>query len=88
LKGHSYVRLSLLEKLEQEERVDAVIQVEQHFNCVMKFEEEFFEIIWGYIRKAMKFAIGEPSFLVKILRIIENDHKHAENVSRRFTVVS
>ena len=79
------VRLSLLEKLDIEEKNDAIAAVEEHFLCLMEFQAEFFNKIWEYVRKSLQVAQHEPHFLVKILRIIESDRKNNEYIKKKFT---
>ncbi len=79
------VRLSLLEKLDIEEKGSALTAVEEHFLCLMQFQEEFFNKIWEYVRKSLQIAQHEPQFLVKVLRIIESDRKNNEYIKKKFT---
>ncbi len=84
LKSIEVVRLSLLEKLDVDEKSDAITAVEEHFLCLMQFQEEFFNKIWEYIRKSLQIAQHEPHFLVKVLRIIESDRKNNEYIKKKF----
>jgi len=79
------VRLSLLEKLDIEDKNEAITAVEEHFLCLMQFEEEFFTKIWEFIRKTLQMAKHEPHFLVKIMRIIESDRKNNEYIKKKFS---
>ena len=79
------IRLSLLEKLDIEEKSDAIKSVEEHFMCLMEFEEEFFGKIWEYLKKYIQIAQHEPHFLVKIFKVIESDRKNNEYIKKRFT---
>lgn len=74
-----------MEKLDIEEKADAIKAVEDHFVCLMEFQEEFFGKVWEYMRKYIQIGQHEPHFLVKLLRVVESDRRNNEFIKKRFT---
>ena len=79
-----YIRIALIEKLKKETRSEKLNNLADHLLCVQEFSNEFFEEFWGYFRDAHIYCKTKPEFIVKCVRIIEEDQNFLNNIKKIF----
>jgi hypothetical protein len=79
-----YLRTILLEKCKNYSSNDKYQNLENHLKCVVDFHEEFFKKFWGYFYHGTDYAVNKPEFLVKIIRLIEEDGDYVKNIKTMF----
>lgn len=80
----AYLRVALLERVKSQQRSEKLNNLADHLMCVQEFEEEFFDKFWGYFSDVTTLATTKPEFLVKLLRLIEEDPEYINNIRRLF----
>ena len=80
----SYLRIALFERVKTQERSEKLNNLADHLMCVQKYEDEFFEKFWSYFEDPVTLARDRPEFLVKLLRIIEEDPEYIINIRNVF----
>ena len=79
-----YIRSALIEKLKKETRSEKLNNLADHLVCVQQFSQEFFEQFWGYFRDAHIYCKTKPEFIVKCVRLIEEDKNYLNNIKKIF----
>lgn len=79
-----YLRNILLEKCKNHPRSDRLQNLADHLQCVITFHEEFFNKFWRYFYNALDYAINKPEFLVKLVRLLEEDPDYMKNIKSLF----
>ena len=79
-----YIRIALIQKLKKETRSNKLNNLADHLMCVQEFSNEFFEEFWGYFRDAPIICKDRPEFLVKCLRLIEEDKNYLISIRKIF----
>jgi hypothetical protein len=79
-----YLRNILLEKCKNYSSNEKYQNLENHLQCVVDFHDEFFTKFWGYFYSATDIANNKPEFLVKIIRLIEEDGDYMKNIKNMF----
>jgi hypothetical protein len=85
----SYLRRVLLEKVKtviRSEKIEKFNNLADHLLCVQHFEEEFFARFWKYFEKTIDYAKNRPEFLVKLIRIVEEDPDYCRNIKAQFEI--
>ena len=54
--------------------------------CVEKFDEEFFNKFWKYFDNVVELSIKKPEFLVKLLRLVEEDADYMKALRNQFSI--
>jgi hypothetical protein len=83
----AYLRTALLEKINKTTGIsmtEKLCNLADHLLCVKQFEDEFFGIFWSYFDSILYFAEEKPEFLVKLLRLIEEDAEYMKNIQMQF----
>jgi len=81
----SFIRRQLFEKLEEEDRDTVRLEeMKTKFESLIQLESTFNKQLFWHISEADSLAKKDPGFLVKLLRIIENDEKMNESVKNHF----
>ena len=80
----AYLRVALLERVKTQARSDKLNNLADHMMCVAEFEDEFFDKFWSYFSKITTLATERPEFLVKLLRLIEEDPEYLNNIRMIF----
>lgn len=82
----AYLRTALLDKINRSvvTRTDKLNNLADHLLCVKQFEEEFFGKFWKYFEQTINWAVEKPEFLVKLLRLIEEDSEYMRNIQNQF----
>lgn len=80
----TYLRVALLQRVKTQIRSDKLNNLADHLMCVQEFENEFFTKFWGYFANMIPIAIERPEFLVKLLRLIEEDPTYMTNLRKLF----
>lgn len=80
----AYLRIALLEMVKTQARDDKLNNLADHMMCVIKFEDEFFEKFWGYFANLIPLATERPEFVVKLLRLIEEDKDYLNHIRSIF----
>ena len=80
----TFLRVLLLEKVKSVDMIDKLNNLADHLLCVAHFEEEFFEKFWRYFQDTLQLANERPEFLVKLLRLIEEDPDYVRNIKIHF----
>lgn len=80
----AYLRRALLEKVKTVARSEQLNNLADHLLCVQEFEEEFFQRFWKYFQGIITLAKDKPEFLVKLLRLIEEDPEYLKNINSIF----
>lgn len=76
----AYLRIVLIEKVKTVTRSEKLNNLADHLLCVQQFEEEFFNKFWKYFDVTLDLAVSKPEFLVKLLRLIEEDPEYMKNI--------
>jgi hypothetical protein len=84
----AYLRRALLEKVKKVTRTDRLNNLADHLLCVQQFEEEFFTKFWKYFEVTIDLAVSRPEFLIKLLRLIEEDAEYMRNIKNQFQMYS
>ena len=79
-----YIRIALIEKLKKETRSEKLNNLADHLVCVQQFSNEFFEEFWGYFGQAHIICKTKPEFIVKCVRLIEEDKNYLNNIKKIF----
>ena len=79
-----YIRIALIEKLKKETRSEKLNNLADHLLCVQQFSNEFFEEFWGYFGQAHIICKTKPEFIVKCVRLIEEDKTYLNNIKKIF----
>ena len=79
-----YIRIALIEKLKKETRSEKLNNLADHLLCVQEFSNEFFEEFWGYFKEAHIICKTKPEFIVKCVRLIEEDKNYLNNIKKIF----
>ena len=79
-----YIRIALIEKLKKETRSEKLNNLADHLLCVQEFSNEFFEEFWGYFKDAHIICKTKPEFIVKCVRLIEEDKNYLNNIKKIF----
>ena len=79
-----YIRIALIEKLKKETRSEKLNNLADHLLCVQQFSNEFFEEFWGYFGQAHIICKTKPEFIVKCVRLIEEDKNYLNNIKKIF----
>ncbi len=79
-----FLRNILLEKCKNHPRSDRLQNLADHLQCVIIFHEEFFNKFWRYFYNVIDYAVTKPEFLVKIVRLIEEDPDYMKNIKNLF----
>ena len=79
-----YIRIALIEKLKKETRSEKLNNLADHLLCVQQFSNEFFEEFWGYFAQAHIICKTKPEFIVKCVRLIEEDKNYLNNIKKIF----
>ena len=82
-----YLRRALLEKIEKSSsmtKTDKLDNLKEHLKCVEEFENEFEDKFWNYFDSILIYAQEKPEFLVKLLRLIEEDEEYMKNIQLQF----
>jgi hypothetical protein len=80
----AYLRRILLDKVKTLSRSEKLNNLADHLLCVHQFEEEFFAKFWKYFQNTLIWAVEKPEFLVKLLRLIEEDPEYVRNIKSQF----
>lgn len=81
-----YLRNILLEKCKNHPRSDRLQNLADHLQCVIIFHEEFFNIFWKYFQNSLDYAVNKPEFLVKLVRLMEEDPDYMKNIQNLFQI--
>jgi hypothetical protein len=81
-----YLRRVLLEKVKSVNWDEKLNNLGDHLLCVQQFEDEFFNKFWKYFDNMLDIAQKKPEFLVKLLRIIEEDPDFMRNIRSQFSI--
>jgi hypothetical protein len=84
----SYLRRVLIDKIKTATRSEKLENLAEHLLCVYEFEEEFFNKFWKYFENTLEYSQKRPEFLVKLLRIIEEDPDYMKNIKAQFSIYS
>ena len=79
-----YIRIALIEKLKKEARSEKLNNLAEHLLCVQQFSNEFFEEFWSYFKDAPTICQTKPEFIVKCVRLIEEDKAYLNNIKKIF----
>ena len=79
-----YIRIALIEKLKKEARSEKLNNLAEHLLCVQQFSNEFFEEFWSYFKDAHIICQTRPEFIVKCVRLIEEDKSYLNNIKKIF----
>jgi hypothetical protein len=85
----TYLRRVLLDKVKtviRSEKIEKFNNLADHLLCVQHFEDEFFIKFWKYFEHTLEYANKRPEFLVKLLRIIEEDPDYTRNIKAQFQI--
>jgi len=84
----AYLRTALLDKIGRSNtsRTEKLEVLADHLLCVKQFEEEFFNKFWRYFEMTIQWGIERPEFLVKLLRLIEEDVEYMKNIHNQFQI--
>lgn len=82
----AYLRRVLLEKVKTVTRTEKLYNLADHLMCVQEFEQEFFNKFWRFFEVTLDLAKGKPEFLVKLLRLIEEDPDYMRNIKAQFHI--
>jgi hypothetical protein len=87
----SYLRATLLDRINKSaafsaSRTEQLNNLADHLLCVKEFEEEFFHKFWKYFQSTTTWAVEKPEFLVKLLRLIEEDGEYMRNIQNQFEI--
>ena len=79
-----YIRIALIEKLKKEARSEKLNNLAEHLLCVQQFSNEFFDEFWSYFKDAHIICQTRPEFIVKCVRLIEEDKGYLNNIKKIF----
>ena len=79
-----YIRSALIEKLKKETRSEKLNNLADHLLCVQEFSNEFFEEFWSYFKDAHIICKTKPEFIVKCVRLIEEDKNYLNSIKKIF----
>ena len=79
-----YIRIALIEKLKKEARSEKLNNLAEHLLCVQQFSTEFFDEFWSYFKDAHEICQTKPEFIVKCVRLIEEDKAYLNNIKKIF----
>ncbi len=79
-----YIRIALIEKLKKEARSEKLNNLAEHLLCVQQFSNEFFDEFWSYFKDAHIICQTRPEFIVKCIRLIEEDKGYLNNIKKIF----
>ena len=79
-----YIRIALIEKLKKEARSEKLNNLADHLLCVQEFSNEFFEEFWRYFKDAHIICKTKPEFIVKCVRLIEEDKSYINSIKKIF----
>ena len=79
-----YIRIALIEKLKKEARSEKLNNLAEHLLCVQQFSTEFFDEFWNYFKDAHVICQTRPEFIVKCVRLIEEDKSYLNNIKKIF----
>ena len=79
-----YIRIALIEKLKKETRSEKLNNLADHLLCVQEFSNEFFEEFWSYFKDVHIICKTKPEFIVKCVRLIEEDKAYLNNIKKIF----
>jgi len=80
----TFLRAILLDKVKSVDMIDKLNNLADHLLCIAHFEEEFFDKFWKYFHDILQLAVERPEFLVKLLRLIEEDPEYVRNIKIHF----
>ena len=81
-----YIRIALIEKLKKEARSEKLNNLAEHLLCVQQFSNEFFDEFWSYFKDAYIICQTRPEFIVKCVRLIEEDKNYLNSIKKVFKV--
>ena len=79
-----YIRIALILKLKKEARSEKLNNLAEHLLCVQQFSNEFFEEFWNYFKDAHIICQTKPEFIVKCVRLIEEDKGYLKSIKKIF----
>ena len=79
-----YIRIALIEKLKKEARSEKLNNLAEHLLCVQQFSNEFFDEFWSYFKEAPTICLTKPEFIVKCVRLIEEDKSYLNSIKKIF----
>jgi hypothetical protein len=87
----AYLRITLLDRINKSaafsaSRTEQLNNLADHLLCVKQFEEEFFQRFWKYFESTINWGVEKPEFLVKLLRLIEEDAEYIRNIKNQFEI--
>jgi exocyst complex component 3 len=81
-----YIRIALIEKLKKEARSEKLNNLAEHLLCVQQFSNEFFDEFWSYFKDAYIICQTRPEFIVKCVRLIEEDKNYLNSIKKVFKI--
>lgn len=84
----SYLRNMFLDKIKTANRSDKLNNVGDHLMPVFNLKIEFFEIFYNYFRNTIELAETKPQFLVKLLRLVEEDEEFTLSIASQLAIDS
>ena len=82
----TYLREILLEKVKSVSRTDKLNNLADHLLCVEKFSQEFFIKFWSNFQNIVSLALTRPEFLIKLLRLVEEDADYIKALKNQFSI--
>jgi hypothetical protein len=82
----TYLREILLDKVKSVSRTDKLNNLADHLLCVEKFSDEFFNKFWKHFANTIDLSIKKPEFLVKLLRLVEEDADYMKALKNQFSI--
>ena len=79
-----YIRIALILKLKKEARSEKLNNLAEHLLCVQQFSNEFFDEFWSYFKNAHIICQTKPEFIVKCVRLIEEDKGYLKSIKKIF----
>ena len=83
----SYLRQVLLDKVKKVSRTEKLNNLADHLLCVQQFNEEFFNKFWKYFENYLEWAVNKPEFLVKLIRLIEEDAEYMKTIKSQLQII-
>ncbi len=82
----SYLRNVILEKVKNVSRSEKLNNLADHLLCIQEFETIFLDKFWDYFANVIDLAIKKPAFLVKLLRLIDEDADYMKLIKSQYNL--